>query len=209
VIARNALSPALEIILADPDSSFPGKELALKNGNTCTVWVTRVDDLNLVIKRYNIKGLWHSLKLATRQGRAFTSWKNAHRLVFYGIATPQPVALIKIKQDRLKPISYFISEHIDGVSAHEWFRDENVSKLQKVAMAEKIKQLFLQLAAQRISHGDLKASNILIADDRPVLIDLDAMQQRLNDTSFSKARKKDMRRFIRNWDDTPALQELF
>lgn len=209
IIVRNALSPALESILADPDSSFPGEEQALKNGNTCTVWATKVDDLSLVIKRYNVKGPWHGLKLATTKGRAFISWENAHRLVFYGIATPRPVALVKIKRGLLKPMSYFIAEQIDGVGAQEWFKDESISWALKIAMAEKINQLFLQLEAQRISHGDLKASNILIVADRPVLVDLDAMQQHTNNASFRKSQGKDMRRFMRNWDDKPVLQGLF
>ncbi|VAX05511.1 serine/threonine protein kinase [hydrothermal vent metagenome] len=209
VIARSALNPAMESLLAAPDSSFPGKEWALKNGNTCTVWATNVNDLSLVIKRYNVKGSWHGLKLATRKGRAFRSWENAHRLVFYGIATPHPVALVKIKHGLLKPMSYFIAEQVDGVGAQEWFRDESISWTAKIAMAEKINQLLLQLEAQRISHGDLKASNILIVGDRPVLIDLDAMQQHASTTSFRKSWGKDLRRFMRNWDDAPDLKELF
>jgi len=209
VLVRTDASPELEALLSNPDASFPGKALALKNGNTCTVWAAQVNDLRLVIKRYNIKSLWHGIKLSTREGRAFLSWVNAHRLLFYGIPTPRPVALVKIKRGAVKPVAYFITEQVDGVGSHQWFRDGNIPQASKAAMVEKIGHLFRQLGAQLISHGDLKASNILIVDQQPVLIDLDAMQQHANKRSFRKAWEGDLQRFMQNWDDAPELKELF
>ena len=52
--------------LEDPDASLKSPDTRyLKQGNTCTLWLTRVDGRQLVVKRYNIKGLVH------RFGRAF------------------------------------------------------------------------------------------------------------------------------------------
>ncbi len=209
VIARADAGPDLDALLADPDASFPGKDQALKNGNTCTVWAAQAGGLRLVIKRYNVKGLWHGIKLSTRAGRAFISWENAHRLLFHGIATPRPVAVVKIRRGPLRPVAYFLAEEVKGIGAHHWFRDAGISGGEKTRMADRIAGLFRQLEDQRISHGDMKASNILIVGNEPMLIDLDAMQRHSTEASFKKAWERDLRRFMRNWDDEPELQTLF
>lgn len=209
VVVRDLLSSDLEALLADPDVSFPGRDQALKNGNTCTVWAAEAGGQPLVIKRYNVKSIWHGAKLSTRRGRAFVSWENAHRLRFYGIATPRPIALLKEPRGTLRPVAYFIMEWVDGVGAHKWFPDPNVPWEQKQDMAERIAKLFGQLKEQRISHGDMKASNILLVAGEPLLIDLDAMRQHSWGSEFRKAWAKDMHRFMRNWEDVPELEELF
>jgi len=209
VISRDLSGPELDALLAGLDASFPGKEQALKNGNTCTVWAAAAGELKLVIKRYNVKGLLHGIKLSIRPGRAMISWENAHRLLFYGIATPKPIALVKIKQGPLKPIAYFLAERVDGVDALCWFQKEAVSMDEKRDMATSIATLFAQLEAQRISHGDLKANNILIANAKPLLIDLDAMRQHGDEAAFRKAWQRDLQRFMRNWKDLPEIERLF
>ncbi len=209
VIARDASGLELDRLLADLDASFPGRAQALKNGNTCTVWATRAGSQKLVIKRYNVKGLLHGLKLSIRPGRAMVSWENAHRLLFYGIATPKPIAVVKIKRGPLQPIAYFLAEAVDDVNALSWFQQPAVSMDEKAEMAKKITALFMQLETQQISHGDLKATNILIADGRPLLIDLDAMQQHRDKLSFKKAWKRDLQRFMRNWKKMPEIEQLF
>jgi len=209
MVSCDLSGPGLDALLADLDASFPGKEQALKNGNTCTVWETVADGLKLVIKRYNVKGLLHGIKLSTRPGRAIVSWENAHRLLFYGIATPKPIAVAKIKQGLLKPVAYFLAEKVDGVDALRWFQEESVSMDEKRDMATSIATLFAQLEAQRISHGDLKANNILIAGAKPLLIDLDAMQQHEDEAIFRKSWERDLQRFMRNWKDLPEIEQLF
>jgi len=209
MVVREVLSPALERVLADPDATFPGVDQALKNGNTCTVWVAEAGDQRLVIKRYNVKNIWHGIKLSSRQGRAFVSWENAHRLRFYGIATPRPIALLKERRGPLQPVAYFIMEQVEGVGAQEWFKDSAVPWEQKQQMADRIGRLLGQLKDQRISHGDMKASNILLVAGEPMLIDLDAMCQHGGAGAFRKAWAGDMQRFLRNWEDMPELKELF
>ena len=202
-------TPELRALLADPDASFPGKQKAIKCGNTCTLWATRVADLSLVIKRYNVKSFWHALKLSTRSGRALISWENAHRLQFNGIATPRPVAILKVRRSLLQPLSYFLTEKVTGRSADTWFQDTAISAVSKRHMCSKVVKLIKQLHDQRIAHGDMKASNFLITEQGPVIIDLDAMRQYRSEISYRNAWRKDLNRFMRNWCDVPELQALF
>ena len=209
IFSRQDDMPELRALLADPDPSFPGKQQALKCGNTCTVWATVVVSLRLVIKRYNIKSFWHGLKLSIRRGRALTSWENAHRLQFYGIATPRPVAVLKQRQGLLRPVSYFMMEEVLGKGAEIWFRDTTISTATKRYMVGEISLLISKMQNNRISHGDMKASNFLITDQGPMMIDLDAMRQHRSERTYRKARRRDLNRFMRNWREMPALKELF
>jgi tRNA A-37 threonylcarbamoyl transferase component Bud32 len=162
----------------------------------------------LVIKRYNIKGIWHGLKLRLLTGRGERSWVNGHRLLFYGVATPNPVALLK-RRSGLFSTTYLLAEHIDATSAREWFNDQKISVEAKSCMADRIASMFKTMQQQQISHGDLKATNILISGDNPLIIDLDAMCRHKSDSRFNRAWVKDMRRFMGNWESDRELLGLF
>jgi hypothetical protein len=57
--------------LADPDASLQRAGTRyLKQGNTCTLWVTRVDGQRMVVKRNNINMLSRYLGRAFRKTRA-------------------------------------------------------------------------------------------------------------------------------------------
>lgn len=208
VVANKFQSGELLELLQNPDASFPGKEQALKNGNTCTVWPTAVGGLDLVIKRYNVKNIWHGIKLRLLSGRAECSWVNGHRLLFYGIPTPAPVALVE-QMRGLFPTTYLLTEQVQAVSAREWFRDQNVSMEDKSGMAEQIAKILHAMWQQRIVHGDLKATNILIAGGKPLVIDLDAMRRIASDSKFRSAWATDIERFLKNWDDNGELLGMF
>jgi tRNA A-37 threonylcarbamoyl transferase component Bud32 len=209
IVATKYASNELDLLLSNPDSSLLDDGQVLKKGNTCTVWVADVGVLRLVIKRYNVKGFWHGVKLGLWPSRAFRSWKSAHRLLFHGISTPAPVAVLKTGQQGLRPVTYFFMEYVAGVGAHSWFLDAAVTIGEKRAVAAKIASMFRQLMEQRISHGDMKASNIMVVDGEVMLIDLDSMRRHITTVGLRRAWRRDLRRFMANWDDTPELAELF
>jgi tRNA A-37 threonylcarbamoyl transferase component Bud32 len=209
VVAREYVGPEMSDLLRDPDASFPGAEQALKNGNTCTVWATAVNGHGVVIKRYNVKGFWHGLKLSLQRGRGLRSWVNGHRLLFYGIPTARPIALLKRRVGLLCSKAYLLTEQVQSTSAREWFGDPAVAREEKKVMADRIAQVLRDLQQQQISHGDLKASNILIGEGKAMLVDLDAMHQHASTAKFKQAWSKDIQRFLKNWCDDKELVELF
>ncbi len=209
VVARDYAGREMSDLLRDPDASFPGEERALKNGNTCTVWATTVNGRGVVIKRYNVKGFWHGIKLVLQEGRGVRSWVNGYRLRFYGIPTPRPIALLKRRSGLLFCKAYLLAEQVQSVCAQEWFNDSAVAREEKEIMAGKVAQILQGLQQQQISHGDLKASNILISSGEAMLIDLDAMCQHANTARFNRVWAKDIRRFLKNWQEHKALLDLF
>jgi tRNA A-37 threonylcarbamoyl transferase component Bud32 len=181
----------------------------LKNGNTCTVALTEIDGKKIVIKRYNIKSFWHGVGRAFRQTRAAVSWANAHRLNILGIATAQPIALIESRKfGYLRGKAYFLAEFIDAPDVAQYFV-QTQDKSQRAEAVKNIVTLFYRLYLLQISHGDMKATNIKMVDNKPVLIDLDSMRQHKKYFTSSVAHLKDLNRFMQNWQNDIALYNAF
>ena len=187
----------------DPDAWLE-KGLPLKRGRTATLARVAVSGRQLVIKRYNIKGPVHALSRSWRPSRAWHSWLEGHRLEFLGIATPRPLALIEQRAGPLRGKAWLICDYCEGESlASRWHDADTVPP---PAELDALGSLLRQLVAARISHGDLKATNLLWCDGKPQLIDLDAMRQHTSDASFRRAWQKDSARLLHNWRQGSALR---
>ena len=180
----------------------------IKNGNTCTVATAQMGDVKVVIKRYNLKSVWHALSRALRPTRAAKSWANAHRLINLHIATAKPIALVESRPFGLRGKAYFLMEYIDAPDVTEFFLHENDSVTRTNAI-NNIVELFYRLYLLHISHGDTKASNIKIVHQQPVLIDLDSMQQHGNYVAFVSSHARDLARFMQNWQNDIPLYNAF
>lgn len=182
--------------------------LLLKNGNTCTVVLAKFDDSYVVIKRYNIKNVNHGLSRTFRKTRASISWGNAYRLKAFGIQTPEPIALIEQRGFPVKGKAYFLSEYIKAPDVANFFLDVKESEVRDESFKE-IAKLFYRLYLLKLSHGDMKSTNVLMFDKRPMLIDLDSMKQHRYQYFALKSHIKDLRRFMQNWKDNTSLYNAF
>jgi tRNA A-37 threonylcarbamoyl transferase component Bud32 len=210
VYDRTMDSAEMVEFLADPDASLQQADAQyLKQGNTCTLWMTRVDGRHLVVKRYNIKGLRHRLGRAFRKTRAAVSWKNAHRLGMYGILTAQPVALIEERFGPLRGRAWYISEFVAGDDASSLCGQTTLDKVGQIRAGQQVTDLLAQLALSSLRHGDMKATNFILSQQGAVVIDLDAMQKHVAPESFRRAQRRDLMRFMRNWEDCPEIKAMF
>jgi len=164
----------------------------LKNGNTCYVSSITWNGREVVVKRYNHKGFIHSLRHTIKGTRARRGWLNGHRLGMLNIATPKPLAYIERRRGMLVWESYLVTEYVEGQKLYDFLRDSNVTEEERLKVTEQIKKLLERLGKHRITHGDLKHSNILITDTGPVLIDLDAIKFHWWRWLFEIKRNKDL-----------------
>ena len=185
----------LAALIDDPDRVLAAGR-RLKSGNTCTVAQATAGDGEVVIKRYNLKGLGHALSRAWRPSRAWHSWREGHRLQLLGIATPAPLALIEERFGPLRRRAWLVADHCPGASLADHLAADREPP---AAEAAALTTLFATLHRLRISHGDLKASNLLWHAERIWLIDLDACTQHRTDAAFRKTWQRDRARLLRNW----------
>jgi len=208
ICARKYRSTEMQAFLNAPDNYIKQANL-LKDGNTCTVAIVTIDNIKMVVKRYNIKNWQHAFSRAFRCSRAVKSWVNAHLLQFYGIPTPEPVAVIEKRWGPLRKEAYFVTKLIAGETGDLYFNSDKNSLEEKRSIAESTVKLLKNFHALKVSHGDLKITNIMISDLHPVIIDLDSMKQHWNIYFFNKAKKRDIKRFLKNWQDNPSLAKIF
>lgn len=196
-----AEADTLEPLLTDPDRWMDAGE-PLKRGNTCTV--TRVENGGraLVVKRYNLKNLRHALSRFWRPSRAWHSWREGHRLRLFGIPTPAPLALIEERRGPLRGRAWLVTEHCPGPSLLAHLPPDAPPPQ---AEATALRELFTALHRERISHGDLKATNLLWNGSAIELIDLDAMRQHRSAAAHARAWQRDRRRLLRNWPEESPL----
>lgn len=190
------------------DTYLADSKANLKNGNTCTVGLGNLANQRVVIKRYNIKNLWHGITRALRPSRAAVSWANAHRLLISNIATPKPLALIEMRWGLIRRHAYFLSAYVDAPDVAQFFmREADVER--QMLVAQNLATVFLKLYLHKYTHGDCKASNIKVIDLKPVLIDLDSMRSYgrscMSNWLFEQNHVKDLKRFMKNWEDKAAI----
>ncbi len=208
IYRRDINQTLLQAIESNPDLVLEQATI-LKDGNSATVGAINLDGHNLVIKRYNIKNFWHGLKRCWRPTRAWVSWGNAHRLLISNIDTPQAVAVIEKRWGPLRLGGYYICAAVDGPSADKYLLDPLANRDDKRIIKEKFLELFRILHQLKITHGDCKASNFLIHNNRLYVIDLDAMNECHWQPLFIRGFISDRARFLRNWDSDPELQHWF
>ena len=210
VYDRSYQSPALNELLHRPDDMMAAGEM-LKAGNSATVVRLQVADLDLVVKRYNIKDLKHACKRGLRPSRAAVSWKMGQRLSWWQIATPKPVAMLEKRVLGLRSTAYFISEFVDGSLADDCLRRPGISAAELADWSEQFAALLRRLRDLGLTHGDFKATNFLCGSDAKLyLIDLDAMRYWPKPGSaFERAVKRDYKRLLANWQDLPEIERSF
>lgn len=207
VYDRSIHSRELERFLADPDS-FIDETRLLKDGNSSTVAVVQIDERKYVLKRYNIKNFWHGLSRAVRPSRAHHSWRNASVLEMLGVATAHPFLYL---EERLFWIlrrrAYFLCEYIEGPDlGTAW--EAGSEDIDEGEIVRLFRKLFRVLADYRISHGDMKATNFLIADGKLYVLDLDAMVRSRSTAKFAEKFSRDLQRFRKNWVGTSLEPEI-
>ena len=195
----------LDDLLSHPDVSLTNAGSSmLKHDNTTTLAVVACGEHKLVVKRYNTKNAWHRLRRIARRSRAENCWAFAQVLQRLNIPAAPAVAWIQEIQVGLKGRSWFVSEFVQGPRCLDHLKSD-VPPAEIERTLGEIVEILCKLRHERISHGDLKASNILLSSQGPVLIDLDVMRQHKSESTYQQAARKDINRFLRNWQDNPVL----
>ncbi len=202
-VVQRDVAGQLAPLLESPDAAILQGRL-LKDGRTCTVAQVEQTGRTLVIKRYNLKNLQHALARFWRPSRAWHSWREGHRLKFLGIPTPEPLAMIEERVGPFRRRAFLVNAYCPGPHLLQMLTPDRPPAGE---IAQAIISLFRAVHHNRISHGDLKATNLLWHEGRVWLLDLDAVVQHRSESGFEPAWRRDRARFLRNWPAESVLHQ--
>ncbi|MCK5665125.1 MAG: hypothetical protein KAI17_16660, partial [Thiotrichaceae bacterium] len=177
----------------------------LEESQTATMVLAQCDDKKVVIKRYNT-----GLKNRQLSTKGWNSWQKAHQLAVLGIKAPRPIAIIEQNIGWLQNQVFYLSEYDASEDALSYYSQR--SEISEIHL-EDFKQLFRAMIDSQVSHGDLKASNILLTQDGLSLSDLDSIQ--FHSPSVAKAKSfknffaKDLQNFMNNWPLNSTMYQQF
>ena len=202
-------SALFDDISVDPDVAIRSRGRILKHDRTTTVALIEDGGARWVIKRYNTKNAWHGLRRTLRRSRASNCWTMTRLFQRAGITTPRPVAFVEQRWGPLRQKSYFISEYVQADNLLAWLLDGGHGAVEVERVKQGVVDVFRKLHAAGIVHGDMKATNLLVADHSITLLDLDAAIKPRNADEFARGYRKDRLRFLKNWRDSDELHGYF
>ncbi|MBU2621162.1 MAG: hypothetical protein KKD92_02440 [Proteobacteria bacterium] len=208
ICGRTYYDDAMAAFLDNPDAVLKeGRKL--KDGNSSTVYLIELSGRLFVAKRYNMKNMWHALRRACRQSRAWVSWRNAHLLKSVGVNTPNPVAMMEKRLGPFRSVSYILTEYIDGTDTYHLLNSDKAGEIDLPGLVKQFGELLWMFASSSISHGDFKATNFILSEKKLFITDLDAVCKHRFTWRFQKAFMKDLDRLMQNWKNAPHIDALF
>lgn len=179
----------------------------LKHDRTTTVCRLSTPTGLVILKRYNPRSFWHKVKRALRRSRARRCWQMSYAFAASGLRVARPIMMFEHRFGPIRRNAYFASESVAGDEVLKCLPDLPVTE--QAAVAKAVHEAFSRMRAARITHGDMKASNLIWTGSELVFIDLDAAQQHWTQWGWRRKHAKDRRRFMKNWRDRPELLALF
>lgn len=198
-------------ILENPDTAFQHPSaVLLKNGRSATVVKITINDLDIIVKRHNMKHMLHQLRRYVRTTRALKVWRLANKLNLFGIPVAKPIGFLEKRFMGLHSRSYYFSACLDGIALGDFVRQNRHDEARIARVAARITTLLKNISKLKIAHGDLKETNILLnKDDEPILIDFDAAVEHSSVARLKQAWKRDVNRLLKNFHNEPIVAKKF
>lgn len=181
-------------MMADPDAPFQDAVVKWwKIGRATRVSEVELPTIrrgdNLIYKQYYFKGWLESFAALFRDNQATRAWNNGAALLLRELPTPRPLLLIQKMRWGLPITSYLLTERISDPQTITRYLDRHLSQSvgaeRKRILRGVLREaalLLRKLHDRRVTHRDLKASNVLAsptedkAQPKLWLIDLDGVQ---------------------------------
>ena len=163
----------------------------------------------LIAKHYRKSTIKRLIRNTFEQTRAYRSWTYAHFMKEHGIETPEPLAYIEEKRMGVIRKAWYVSRFDESVTCDNYFLHTESITPAMANMVMAIVDMFFRLRECQLSHGDFKASNLLLSEKAPSLIDLDSMKFHTNDKTAERMWRRDIKRFMDNWHERFDIYNKF
>lgn len=146
--------------------------------------------VHVAMKRYEPRCWWKALLAPFRQAKAVRGWHRGHAMRLRNVATARPIAAFDLRRPWFQGRSYLAVEWIEGsenLHLYLWrLAGEHPTRrfVRVKQCAEQLGTMLGRMHAESILHSDLKATNLLVAEEpdglRTYLVDVDAVSLRSN-----------------------------
>jgi len=168
----------------------------------------------VVLKYYIPKSATKRFTYGILGSRALQSWCAAHAFRFVGLPTATPLYFSEHKSacGLQLHMALLATRLATGLLLSDWIVNNraDLERVRRVTRA--LREAFATMARYQISHGDLKASNIIIdeqAGDAISFIDLDSARILSTSSSWHSLWNKDRERLLANWKHAPEIAAMF
>lgn len=178
-----------------------------KHDKTTTVALIASANKQYVLKRYNARSVLHRFKRALRRTRAGRCWIMSQVFIDAGLNVAPVVGILEKRWGLFNGDAYFLSEYVEGRMLLDYLPEQ--SEKQQSIVVEQMATVFAKMRAAKITHGDMKASNLLWFNQQVYFIDLDGATKHKSHLSWLRSYRRDQRRFMKNWQQNKQLSALF
>lgn len=178
---------------------YPAALPLLKQGRRVSVYANE----SWVVKHYRGSGVKARLKQKLRGSRGAISWQQGWLWSLLGIPTPRPVMLAEFVRGDRAGHSVVVFPRIAGRPLSELMEQE---RQRAEFLADSVRWWLGSFQWAGISHGDMKAQNILVNETTGVsFIDLDGAGFSSMPSIIDARNRKDRKRFEKNWVQFSSL----
>jgi len=137
--------------------------------------------IGVALKRCRPRNVWKALLGRFRRSRGLRGWRLGHALLSRRIATPRPLAVCAAPRESYLAVEWLEDAENLHLWAWRWGQRAAAERLRQASQcATSLGRLLGQMHSRHISHRDLKAGNLLVADGpgelRTWLVDTDSVR---------------------------------
>ncbi len=208
-LAERTLPDTVLAYLQDPPILWQTAGTVLKAGYRSTVLQIDIDGTPFVLKQYTKLALHRRVRYALTRTRAMQAWQAGQVMATLGLPVARPLAVLTETRLGIPTRSALLMQQLPGTTLLDLV-EQGTAVSQLKQLAHQLSNVFEVLERYRITHGDMKATNIIVSPQGQLsFIDLDATKFHRSSALFWRRRKKDRLRLGRNWETHPIAAEVF
>lgn len=180
----------------------------LKADHFSSVLQIQTNGRDIIIKKELARSRLEFLTKGIRKSRAAKAWEMGRLLIGKNLETAESLALVEDYFLFFRTNSFFICSYIPGTLLRTYLDDPDITETDKKRAAKKTIEMIHCWHRTGVTHGDPKASNIIIHNDKLFLIDPENATVRPPGKASRRAIARDWAIVLHNWQKQPHIRQI-